>query len=66
MFHKFTNRVSGPETPRGRTGLDQTPQVPPNPIVTLPPSTITGTWRLPRENSSMRVSAAASFLTLKY
>jgi hypothetical protein len=40
--------------------------VPPKPIVTLPASTMTGTCRWPREYSSMRCSAAGSFLTLKY
>jgi hypothetical protein len=42
----------------------QTPQVPPNPIVTLPSSTITGTARRPLLNSSIRASSAAFFLTL--
>jgi hypothetical protein len=47
---------------RGR----QTPQVPPNPIVTSPSSTITGTARRPLLNSSIRFSSAAFFLTLMY
>jgi hypothetical protein len=75
MFHKI---ASGP-APVHRVGpafnfsfgdslnqASQTPHVPPKPIVTLPASTITGTCRVPREYSSMRFSAAPSFLTLKY
>jgi len=47
---------------RGR----QTPQVPPNPMVTWPPSTITGTARRPLLNSSIRWSSAGFFFTLMY
>jgi hypothetical protein len=43
-----------------------TPQVPPKPIVTRSPSTITGTLRLPPEYWSMRWNADSSFWTLKY
>ena len=43
-----------------------TPQVPPKPIVTLSPSTMTGTSRRPFVNVSMRSSSARSFLTLTY
>ena len=43
-----------------------TPQVPPKPIVTLSPSTITGTSRRPFEKASMRSSAARSFFTSTY
>jgi hypothetical protein len=41
-----------------------TPQVPPNPIVTVPSSTMTGTARRPLLNSSMRCNSAGFFLTL--
>jgi hypothetical protein len=43
-----------------------TPQVPPKPIVTSSPSTITGTSRRPLVKRSMRSRSARSFLTLKY
>jgi len=47
---------------RGR----QTPQVPPKPMVTWLPSTITGTARRPLLNSSIRWSSAGFFFTLMY
>jgi hypothetical protein len=40
--------------------------VPPNPIVTVPSSTITGTSRRPPEYFSIRWRPAWSFLTLTY
>ncbi len=43
-----------------------TPQVPPNPIVTFSPSTITGTCRRPFEKASIRSNASRVFLTLTY
>src|SRR5437773_3848650 len=39
---------------------------PPNPMVTLPASTMTGTWRRPLESLSMRARAWSSSRTLKY
>ena len=50
-----------------RTGRGcQTPQVPPNPIVTRSSSTITGTARRPLLYPSMRCRSAGFFLTLMY
>jgi hypothetical protein len=40
--------------------------VPPNPIVTFSPSTITGTCRRPFEKASIRSNASRVFLTLTY
>jgi hypothetical protein len=48
------------------TGSGHTPQLPPKPIVTLPPSTTTGTSRTPLLWPSIRSSDALSFLTLTY
>jgi hypothetical protein len=47
-------------------GGNQTPHVPPNPIVTWSFSTITGTARRPPECSSIFFSAPWSFLTFTY
>ncbi len=44
----------------------QTPQLPPYPMDTLSPSTITGTFRSPPECLSISFSLASSFLTSKY
>jgi hypothetical protein len=44
----------------------QTPQVPPNPTVTFPPSTITGTSRLPPEWESIRAMFSREDFTLTY
>jgi len=49
-----------------RTAARHAAQVPPNPIVTLSPSTITGTLRLPFEKVSIHSRSAGSFLTLMY
>lgn len=47
-------------------GSRHTPQLPPNPIVTFPPSTMTGTSLAPLVNWSIRSSEALSFFTLRY
>ena len=44
----------------------QTAQVPPQPMVTCSPSTITGTLRLPSLNPSIRFIPSGSFFTSKY
>jgi hypothetical protein len=48
---------------KARTAPGYTPQVPPNPTVTFPFSTMTGTWR-PPESRTIRSSSAALCLTL--
>lgn len=50
-----------------RGGKDyQTPQLPPNPTVTVPPSTMTGTARFPFECRSISFIFSASASTSTY
>ncbi len=56
----------GAEIEEPATCRAQTAQVPPQPMVTFPSSTTTGTLRLPSENSSIRFIPSRSFLTSTY
>jgi hypothetical protein len=64
--HRPNSKFRILEVPFDLNGMFHTPHVPPNPIVTLPSSTITGTARRPLLNPSMRCSSAGLLLTLMY
>ncbi len=52
--------------PVGHRPTRHTPQLPPYPMVTVPPSTITGTSRLPFVREIISAMAADSFWTFRY